>query len=98
MSRGRFGDFGGQYVPETLMTCLLELEAAYEDAKKDPDFDAALNKLHTDYSGRPTPLYHATNYSQKFGGGARIYLKRSANYMVNGVPEDWTGVEILTQK
>jgi len=76
MSRGRFGDFGGQYVPETLMTCLLELEAAYEDAKKDPDFDAALNKLHTDYSGRPTPLYHATNYSQKFGGGARIYLKR----------------------
>ena len=76
MSRGRFGSYGGQYVPETLMPCLLELEAAYQAAKDDPSFEAELSALLTNYSGRPTPLYLASNFSEHFGNGARVYLKR----------------------
>ncbi len=76
MSRGRFGDYGGQYVPETLMSCLLELEAAYNQAIADPSFQTELDALLKNYSGRPTPLYHATNFSSQHGNGARVYLKR----------------------
>src|SRR5216117_2965904 len=73
--KGRFGQFGGQYVPETLMPALHELEEAYEEAKVDPSFRAELAALLRDYAGRPTPLYFARHLSEHVGG-ARIYLKR----------------------
>jgi tryptophan synthase beta chain len=73
---GRFGPFGGQFVPETLMPCLQELEAEYERAQEDPDFQTALADLLANYSGRPTPLYRARRLEADFGGGPRIYLKR----------------------
>ncbi len=76
MTRGRFGEFGGQFVPETLMPCLLELERAYDEAVLDPDFRSSLDRLLGTYSGRPTPLYFARRLSAHFGGAARIYLKR----------------------
>jgi tryptophan synthase beta chain len=73
--RGRFGQFGGKFAPETLMPALDELEAAYAAAKKDPAFVAQLEQLARDYVGRPTPLYFARNLT-RHAGGARIYLKR----------------------
>jgi len=73
--RGHFGPFGGRYVPETLMTPLLELEAAYQAARRDPAFRARLRALQAEYVGRPTPLYLAERLSEH-AGGARIYLKR----------------------
>lgn len=72
---GHFGRFGGQFVPETLMVALRELEEVYEAARNDPDFGARLSVLLRDFAGRPTPLYHAERLSQHFGG-AQIYLKR----------------------
>jgi tryptophan synthase beta chain len=72
---GRFGDYGGRYVPETLVAALEELEAAYEQARNDPGFRARLDMLLRDYAGRPTPLYYAERLSRELGG-ARIYLKR----------------------
>ncbi len=72
---GRFGVYGGRYVPETLMAALLELEAAYAAAQADPAFHAELDGLLKDYCGRPTPLYLARRLSETLGG-ARIYLKR----------------------
>lgn len=72
---GRFGQFGGRYVPETLMNALLELEEAYEHYSKDPAFQAEILDLLYRYSGRPTSLYYAKNLSEKLGG-AKIYLKR----------------------
>ena len=72
---GRFGDYGGRYVPETLMAALEELEAAYEQAKRDPIFRAELDSLLRDYAGRPTPLYFAQRLTERLGG-AKIYLKR----------------------
>ena len=72
---GRFGVYGGRYVPETLMAALLELEAAYAAAQADPAFHAELDGLLKDYCGRPTPLYLARRLSEMLGG-ARIYLKR----------------------
>ena len=74
-ARGRFGRFGGQFVPETLMSALEELEEAYREAREDDGFDAELGALARDYVGRPTPLYYAENLTRKLGG-ARIYLKR----------------------
>ena len=74
-SRGRFGDFGGQFVPETLMAALAELETAYNQVKADPDFQQELARLLTHYTGRPTPLYFAANLTRHCGG-AKIYLKR----------------------
>ena len=74
-ARGRFGPFGGQFVPETLMPALQELEEAYESIQKDPAFDAELHAYMKEYVGRPTPLYHARHLSDKLGG-AQIYLKR----------------------
>jgi len=74
-SVGYFGEFGGQFVPETLMVALRELEAEYEAAKNDDVFKAELSGLLRDFAGRPTPLYFAERLTQHFGG-ARIYLKR----------------------
>ena len=73
--KGHFGNYGGQFVPETLMHPLEELEAAYDAAQKDPQFHAELDRLFHNYSGRPTPLYPAERLS-KACGGAKIYLKR----------------------
>jgi len=72
---GHFGRFGGRFVPETLMTPLAELEAAYRAARRDPAFRRELARLSRDYAGRPTPLYEASHLSEHCGG-ARIYLKR----------------------
>jgi tryptophan synthase beta chain len=72
---GRFGEFGGQWVAETLMPALVELEAAYAAARRDPAFKKELAHHSREYVGRPTPLYFARNLSAKLGG-ARIYLKR----------------------
>jgi len=72
---GRFGVYGGRYVPETLMAALQELETAYETAKKDPAFKTELQGLYQTYAGRPTPLFFAKRLTAKCGG-AKIYLKR----------------------
>lgn len=72
---GRFGKFGGRYVPETLMNALHELEEAYDRYKDDPDFIAEVRYLQKQYSGRPTPLYYAERLTELLGG-AKIYLKR----------------------
>jgi tryptophan synthase beta chain len=74
-SGGHFGPFGGQFVPETLMTALAELAEAYHQAREDELFQRELASLLRDYAGRPTPLYFAQNLSERLGG-ARIYLKR----------------------
>lgn len=75
MSNGRFGIHGGQYIPETLMNAVLELEQAYLQYKDDPDFNRELNALLNDYAGRPSRLYYAANMTRALGG-AKIYLKR----------------------
>ena len=74
-ARGHFGRYGGRYVPETLMSPLIELERAYASARRDRKFQARLRSLMTDYAGRPTPLYFAERLTEA-AGGARIYLKR----------------------
>ncbi len=73
--RGRFGKFGRRYVPETLMFALDELAQAYEDAKKDPEFDREFRDLLRNYVGRPNPLYFAERLTEKCGG-AKIFFKR----------------------
>ena len=77
---GRFGKFGGKYVPETLMPALSELETAFHQYRDEPSFQAELQNLLRDYVGRPSPLYFAerltTNYARPDGTGAQIYLKR----------------------
>ena len=75
MSKGRFGKYGGQYVPEIVMPVLTELEAAYEKYRDDPEFLAELRKYYVEYAGRPTLLYYAENLTKHYGG-AKIYLKR----------------------
>jgi len=72
---GRFGPYGGRYVPETLMAALEELEAAYTQAKEEAEFQRELDELLRQYAGRPTPLFYAARLSQKLDG-AQIYLKR----------------------
>src|SRR5208282_1324390 len=72
---GRFGVYGGRYVPETLMAALEELESAYEKAKRDRKFQQRLDQLLKTYAGRPTPLFFARRLTAKLGG-AKIYLKR----------------------
>ncbi len=74
-ARGRFGAFGGQYVPETLMSALAALEDAYREAQAGGEFQLTLDALLRDYAGRPTPLYLASRLTERIGG-ARIYLKR----------------------
>lgn len=73
--KGKFGKYGGKYVPETLITPLQELEKIYHELKNDPDFISDLNKLNVGYTGRPTPLTFAENLTAHFGK-AKIYLKR----------------------
>jgi tryptophan synthase beta chain len=73
--RGRFGDFGGRFVSETLMPLILELEAEYERAKTDPSFWAEMDDLWTHYVGRPSPMYFAPRLTEHCGG-AKIYFKR----------------------
>ena len=72
---GYFGDFGGQFMPETLMNAIIELEEAYETYKNDPDFIKELENLHVSYTGRPSLLYYAEKMTKDLGG-AKIYLKR----------------------
>ncbi len=74
-AHGRFGPYGGQYVPETLMGAIHQLEAEYERARNDPAFWQELGGYLTDYAGRPSPLYFARRLTERLGG-ARIYLKR----------------------
>ena len=74
-STGHFGNYGGMFVPETLMAPLQELAEVYEQAKQDESFQAELDDLLTNYCGRPTPLYYASRWTEKLGG-AKIYLKR----------------------
>ncbi|GHT77379.1 tryptophan synthase beta chain [Spirochaetia bacterium] len=75
MKDGRFGDYGGQYIPETLMNEVINLEKAYNHYKNDPDFTAELDDLLKNYAGRPSLLYYAEKMSADLGG-AKIYLKR----------------------
>lgn len=75
MSKGRFGIHGGQYVPETLMTAVNELEEAYNHYKNDPEFNKELQELFNNYAGRPSLLYYAEKMTKDLGG-AKIYLKR----------------------
>lgn len=75
METGRYGEFGGQYVPETLMNAVHELEDAYEHYKNDPEFNRELNELMANYAGRPSLLYYAEKMTKDLGG-AKIYLKR----------------------
>jgi tryptophan synthase beta chain len=74
-SKGHFGEYGGRFVPETLMPALMQLEQSYGNLKKDKDFIRELRSLQKDYIGRPTPLYFARNLTRHLGG-AKIYLKR----------------------
>lgn len=73
--KGRFGTHGGQYIPETLMNAVIELEAAYEYYKNDPEFNRELTELFNEYAGRPSRLYYAEKMTKALGG-AKIYLKR----------------------
>ena len=79
-SMGRFGKFGGKYVPETLMPALAELETALKKYRNEPSFQAQLQDLLRDYVGRPSPLYFAerltAHYARPDGSGPQIYLKR----------------------
>lgn len=75
MSKGRFGIHGGQYVPETIMNAVNELEATYNKYKDDPEFNRELTELYNEYAGRPSRLYYAERMSRDLGG-AKIYLKR----------------------
>ena len=72
---GRFGPYGGQYIPETLMNAVIELERAYNHYKGDPAFNEELTKLFNEYAGRPSLLYYAKKMTKDLGG-AKIYLKR----------------------
>src|SRR3984957_17171851 len=88
--RGRFGIYGGRFVPETLMPLILLLEKAYEEAKADPAFKAELTHLLKHYVGRPSPLYFAERLTEHLGG-AKIYFKReelnhTGSHKGNSVP------------
>ena len=75
MSKGRFGTHGGQYIPETLMNAVIELEEAYNHYKDDPEFNRELKELLNEYAGRPSRLYYASHMTEDLGG-AKVYLKR----------------------
>lgn len=75
MTKGRFGKFGGQYIPETLMNAVIELDEAYEKFKNDENFNSELEKLFNEYAGRPSRIYFAEKMTKNLGG-AKIYLKR----------------------
>ncbi len=89
ISKGRFGIHGGQYIPETLMNAVIELENVYNRYKDDPQFKAELEELLNEYAGRPSRLYYAAHATEKLGG-AKIYLKRedlnhSGSHKINNV-------------
>ena len=84
---GHFGQFGGCFAPETLMTPLDDLGQAYEEAKADPSFQAELDDLLQNYCGRPSPLYFAERWTKHLGG-AKIYLKRDEFKRLNGKTVD----------
>ena len=98
MSKGRFGIHGGQYIPETLMNAVLELEEAYNHYKDDPEFNRELTDLLNNYAGRPSRLYYAAHMTEDLGG-ARVYLKRedlnhTGAHKINNV----LGQVLLTKK
>ena len=98
MSKGRFGIYGGQYIAETLMNELINLEEKYEFYKKDKEFNEELNKLLNEYAGRPSLLYYAEKMSKDLGG-AKIYLKRedlnhTGSHKINNV----LGLSLLAKK
>ncbi|MDR3316136.1 MAG: tryptophan synthase subunit beta [Coriobacteriales bacterium] len=98
MTRGRFGVFGGQYIPETLMNELIDLETAYEHYKQDATFRAELKGLLDNYAGRPSLLYFAKHMTEDLGG-AKVYLKRedlnhTGSHKINNV----LGQTLLAQK
>lgn len=95
---GRFGPFGGRYVPETLTRALDELTSEYEKASADPQFHTELERLWTHYVGRPSPLYHAERLSRHCGG-AQIYLKREdLNHTGSHKINNTLGQALLTQR
>ena len=83
-NKGYFDEYGGRFVPETLMPILLDMEKAYREAKEDPDFKTELDMLLRDYAGRPTSLTYAKRLSERLGG-AKIYLKRDSSDLENTV-------------
>ena len=85
MSKGRFGIHGGQYIPETLMNAVIELEDAYNHYKDDPDFNRELTELFNEYAGRPSRLYFARRMTEELGG-AKIYLKREGLNHTGSLP------------
>lgn len=95
---GRFGIHGGQYIPETLMNAVIELEEAYNHYKNDPEFNRELTELFNEYAGRPSRLYYAEKMTKDLGG-AKIYLKRedlnhTGAHKINNV----LGQALLAQK
>ena len=94
MSKGRFGVHGGQYMPETLMNAVIELEEAYNHYKNDPAFNAELTELLNNYAGRPSRLYFAEHMTNDLGG-AKIYLKRE-DFMVRQIQEKAWQMRTLT--
>ena len=98
MSKGRYGIHGGQYISETLMNELIHLEECYEHYKKDPEFNAELNKLLNEYAGRPSLLYYAGKMTKDLGG-AKIYLKREdLNYTGSHKINNALGQALLAKK
>ena len=96
--RGRFGEYGRRYVPETLMYALDQLTAAYEDAQQDPEFDRQLRDLLKHFVGRPNPLYFAERLTEKCGG-AQIYFKREdLNHTGAHKINNTMGQVLLTQR
>ena len=98
MSKGRYGVHGGQYIPETLMNAVNELEEAYNYYKNDPQFNQELTQLLNDYAGRPSRLYYAARLTEDLGG-AKIYLKRE-DLNHTGAPQDQqrSGAVLLAKK
>ena len=97
-ARGRFGPYGGRFVPETLMFALEQLDAAYREAKADPAFQAEFHRLLNEYVGRPSPLYFAERLTKE-AGGARIYLKREdLNHTGAHKINNALGQALLTQR
>ena len=98
MSNGKFGIYGGQFIPETLMSAVIELENAYNHFKGDKDFNEELNSLLNNYAGRPSLLYYAENMSEKLAG-AKIYLKREdLNYTGSHKINNVLGQTLLAKK
>ena len=96
--KGHFGMFGGRFVPETLMPAVLELETAYEEAIKDPQFLQQVDYYFKQYIGRETPLYYAENLSKQLGG-PNIYLKREdLNHTGAHKINNAIGQALLTQR